>query len=684
MNPYRYIDSPYYRDSGEAWVPRTHESNTLPAYVPTRDSIKYIYHDRSDNELRDPSIPRASFSTPNPTASPTQDQPKSRSLKLRITPPDPPICPPLLPKQATGPQFKYKPLPSGDFIRLLTIVPPAEHTRCSVGPDFDSGIPLRCTLREVQLRDVVGRYDTLSYTWGSDKFKHAIQVNDGILDIRENLLRFLVSLASGLKKPSIELWTDAICIDQNNPIEKGHQVQLMTNIYASSKTTKVWLNFESDWSIRTILDGCFADCRPRSRITHPTEDIVNRKLRYGNGHEYHVEGSDSIENNQMTLDLSAFWLRQLLQMLRDPYWSRLWIVQEIILSHVIDVFTSKGSIPWPTLMEKVSEIPKLYRIAKNRSLALLQDDLWRDVQSLRSCRIFVLNDERREKVKDARKYERRKKVDLTALEVIKKHSACACSDTRDRVFGLLGLIPDLKIEPNYNMSHKELFHSVIQSHPAREVEEIARPLAEALEIENFSEPMQMLPLLPSNDQTVDLYLHNHGAVYGRHPILKWSREPGRLLTTISYDRSDIRKGDLLYSLSIIFQEPLLVGSCCLVAVRYPTAPEASKIQISNSQAEQPRVVGLVLRSPHTRRCSLMKALRRLRPLANPEFVHRSRSKNLVVRIDSKHFSKICMPHEQDLVNSPRKAEDITSDPKVPNSVEEHRQCCYWSGRWWER
>lgn len=46
------------------------------------------------------------------------------------------------------------------------------------------------------------------------------------------------------------LWVDAMCIDQHNNSEKGSQVQIMRDIYASASRTIIWLG---DATSRTRL-----------------------------------------------------------------------------------------------------------------------------------------------------------------------------------------------------------------------------------------------------------------------------------------------------------------------------------------------------------------------------------------------------------------------------------------------
>ena len=69
-----------------------------------------------------------------------------------------------------------------------------------------------------------------------------IIVNGNIVRIRRNLGDFLRMYAETKAGPDgIELWIDALCIDQENDQERNHQVGLMGRLYSSARTVLVWL-----------------------------------------------------------------------------------------------------------------------------------------------------------------------------------------------------------------------------------------------------------------------------------------------------------------------------------------------------------------------------------------------------------------------------------------------------------
>lgn len=126
-------------------------------------------------------------------------------------------------------------------IRLL-------HLDCG---EADQG--LSCTMVVASLDDEPV-YHALSYAWGDTSINRAaISVNNITLEIGRNLATFLRHIRS--TKDILILWTDAICINQSDDTEKGHQVPLMGSIYSKTTSCLAWLGLETQHtlSIPTIF-----------------------------------------------------------------------------------------------------------------------------------------------------------------------------------------------------------------------------------------------------------------------------------------------------------------------------------------------------------------------------------------------------------------------------------------------
>ncbi|OSS44309.1 hypothetical protein B5807_11033 [Epicoccum nigrum] len=88
------------------------------------------------------------------------------------------------------------------------------------GEDSD----IKCDLFHAAIYDAEDaiEYEALSYTWGSNDKPHCIEINGRSLNVTKSLLEALQHLRQ--KNEDRILWIDAICIDQNDHKERGHQV----------------------------------------------------------------------------------------------------------------------------------------------------------------------------------------------------------------------------------------------------------------------------------------------------------------------------------------------------------------------------------------------------------------------------------------------------------------------------
>jgi hypothetical protein len=121
---------------------------------------------------------------------------------------------------------------------------PLDHARCQIriltlfaSPDFDSSLQGR--LRVVDL-DSNPTYKALSYVWSTEpQLQPLLDIDGFFCDISIHLANIL----KHLRQPDAveDLWIDAICIDQSNFEERGHQVAMMRDIYGKCMTDLVWL-----------------------------------------------------------------------------------------------------------------------------------------------------------------------------------------------------------------------------------------------------------------------------------------------------------------------------------------------------------------------------------------------------------------------------------------------------------
>ena len=131
---------------------------------------------------------------------------------------------------------------------------------------------------------------------------------------------------------AIYFWIDAICIDQTNDIEKGHQVALMDKIYSSAKLTIIWVGQEDEFTkdAMSVIDYIGKVPLERHNEIKPSD--------------WHNQNSALKRIGSKPQDYRK-WLG-LIALLNRPYFSRIWIVQEILLSKIVLLVCGDFQIPW--------------------------------------------------------------------------------------------------------------------------------------------------------------------------------------------------------------------------------------------------------------------------------------------------------------------------------------------------
>lgn len=175
----------------------------------------------------------------------------------------------------------------------------------------------------------------LSYTWGHPGLCREIGVNDKPLRIRENLYLAMSVLRTmpgtqvshdPLRERKLicrHFWVDAICINQDDILERGHQVNLMESIFTGATCVIAWLGLEADNSKVAIdaLRSHFRSYAGRAALGGHQTRPSNRLLR------------------------SAFH-----SLLSRSYWNRMWIVQEFISPRNLLLLCGEHGAWWEDLL----------------------------------------------------------------------------------------------------------------------------------------------------------------------------------------------------------------------------------------------------------------------------------------------------------------------------------------------
>ena len=162
-------------------------------------------------------------------------------------------------------------------------------------------------------------YTALSYVWGVEDPDNEIEIDGQILLIRSNLWRLLNRLQRQGDK--IRVWADAMCVNQKDLQKRSQQVQLMSKIYGQAENVFAWLGDVDENLVLALRTS--SECLPRN---------ISSSTAWRHASNFEGELTYAIWNAVAVLASSV-------------YWTRIWIVQEVVLSQdPLLLFGSTGTL----------------------------------------------------------------------------------------------------------------------------------------------------------------------------------------------------------------------------------------------------------------------------------------------------------------------------------------------------
>jgi hypothetical protein len=256
--------------------------------------------------------------------------------------------------------------------------------------------------------------------WGTeDDDLRTILVNGLQSRIRRNLFSFLDMYQHDANRELI--WIDQLCINQDDEVEKSSQVAMMGGIYRGANETLIWLgcNVEGQLPLATLREQLFDPDTGQVRARSPQE------------HRAFWRGA----NGRSALELIK-------TITSSPYWTRLWVGQEICLSTRPTLATGDQRLDLPCFVSMFEQCERHNRkpvhefaMGFNALLQLLEyEDL---TESGNSNLLF-------------------NSVTYFAMRSF-------CCDPRDKIFGVQALLTDrLQIRPDYTRSICEIYWSAAE------------------------------------------------------------------------------------------------------------------------------------------------------------------------------------------------------------------------------
>ncbi|KAK5659002.1 hypothetical protein OQA88_1088 [Cercophora sp. LCS_1] len=295
-------------------------------------------------------------------------------------------------------------------------------------------------------------FTALSYVWGSPTDTTPITINNTTVHVTKTLATALRNLRKTLATP---LWADAICINQSSLPERTHQVQIMHEIYSLARSVVVYLGSGTkytDFAMDKMADETFRDRLQRSfdDRTPSREEVM----------------ADVVFKHDLC---------------KRPWWRRLWVRQEFILSSGDPVFgCGDRFIKWSELLECFTSLPRSWDYpgleglwAECRKDVTGREDDAPGTDGIHLISLDMIRDESRT----------RGGLDLfTAVRYVLRNSRA--TNPLDYVYGLLGVLREeerRRIRVDYGVARMELFTKVMEILWTEERGSVVRELLPLLE-----------------------------------------------------------------------------------------------------------------------------------------------------------------------------------------------------------
>ncbi|KAK3307660.1 heterokaryon incompatibility protein-domain-containing protein [Chaetomium strumarium] len=309
--------------------------------------------------------------------------------------------------------FSYQPLAHGqEQIRILQLLPSVDkHAEVSATFQVES---------VTQPQHPPPDFEALSYMWGDQTDRVIISLDGHAFSLSRRLRGTLQDLREATRPR--RLWIDAICINQADVEERNQQVKLMRMIYQRARTVLIWLD------------------RP-VHVGHPAIQQLQRM-------------SDKSEVAELG-DNPDFW-DPVCNLFRDPYWSRIWIQQEISLASALRLFCRETEL-------SVYSLYHFLRILRERATAeVLQPSKmpWSAKQPRLSLpRRFGRPDSHLQ----PREGTTFSASHMDLLPTLSATNRLGCSDDKDRVYGVMFLArccDEEDIRVDYTLTVPEVYTEV--------------------------------------------------------------------------------------------------------------------------------------------------------------------------------------------------------------------------------
>jgi hypothetical protein len=306
----------------------------------------------------------------------------------------------------------YSPLDgSNNEIRLLTIQ-----------PEDPTNPGLHCRLHAVRLDDSL-KFNALSYVWGEETPTRSITINNECVDIRLNLYLALCRIRNLTE--GLDLWCDAICINQSDMDERSQEVLRMNDIYATAERVLIWLGEEEQRS-----------------------DLAMNNIRQWDDHFVELMHDSNVSLPELPTQMfdPAAWAATR-HLLARPWWRRIWVLQEVAVSRSALLICGPDHCEWTSFVAARVIWSKLTNPTYFGSLTQSQTEMILSIPTdvgwtMAQLQMGMFRNE-----------------NTGILGLLRGTYTFLATDPRDHLYALFGMkeIVDIKTQPNYRSSISQVY-----------------------------------------------------------------------------------------------------------------------------------------------------------------------------------------------------------------------------------
>ncbi|OTA92627.1 hypothetical protein M434DRAFT_74249, partial [Hypoxylon sp. CO27-5] len=238
------------------------------------------------------------------------------------------------------------------------------------------------------------------------------------------------------------MWIDAICINQRDNDEKSIQVNMMGTIYSSCQKAVLWLgedpeviHISMEWPtipLSSVAQRAFQLCRILGQVRHLNE--LPCFFTAGSSHELtiHPYFQDHFESLKAITYV--------------PWWTRIWILQEMALPDQIEYAFASESCPYIVMYNFLGRNVEHREVCcsdwwgslAEKEISIVLNDLSSILYPLLTVRYHLSRD-----------------IRLSLLDLREQFWSFEATDSRDFIYGLLGMVRDWgdvgPLVPDYNL-----------------------------------------------------------------------------------------------------------------------------------------------------------------------------------------------------------------------------------------